>query len=98
MPALSVARIAIKFRPGVREMLQEKLLPLKETVVPLQVRLDIPDNPSDILPDTVTVGVEIVAPSEGVVRVRSGDVRSILSVTLVEAVFPDESVTVPLTI
>jgi hypothetical protein len=97
-PATSVVRIAIKLRPGVREMLQEKLPPVNETIVPLQVTLDIPDRASDMLPAAVTVFVEIVLPSAGAVTVRTGAVKSILRVTLVEAVFPTESVTVPLTI
>jgi len=88
----------MKFRPGVRVTSQEKLLPLKETVAPLQVRLDIPDNPSDMSPVALTVPDEIMLPSDGLVTVRRGGVKSILRVTLADAVFPSESVTVPETI
>ena len=78
-------------------MLQEKLLPANVTAVPLQVKLETCDNPSDTLPVAVTVEVEIVAPSVGEVTVSSGIVWSILRVTVVLALLPDESVTVPLT-
>jgi len=78
-------------------MLQEKLLPVNVTGIPLQVKLETYDNPSERLPVALTVEVEMVAPSVGEVTVRSGGVSSILRVTVVLALFPDESVTVPVT-
>jgi len=78
-------------------MLQEKLLPVNVTGIPLQVKLETCDNPSERLPVALTVEVEMVAPSVGEVTVRSGGVSSILRITVVLALFPDESVTVPVT-
>ena len=74
-----------------------KLLPVNVTGIPLQVKLETCDNPSERLPVALTVEVEMVAPSVGEVTVRSGGVSSILRVTVVLALFPDESVTVPVT-
>lgn len=78
-------------------MLQEKLLPVNVTGVPLQLKLETCDSPSDTLPVAVTVEVEMVAPSVGEVTVRSGGVSSTLRVTVVLTLPPDESVTVPVT-
>jgi len=78
-------------------MLQEKLLPLNVTAVPLQVKPETCDSPSDTLPIALTVEVEMVCPSVGEVTVRAGGVSSILRVTVVLALFPDESVAVPVT-
>jgi hypothetical protein len=46
----------------------------------------------------VTVAVEMVAPSVGEDTDRPGGVSSMFRVTVALAVFPDESVTVPVTI
>jgi hypothetical protein len=77
-------------------MLHEKL-PLTVIGVPLQVRLERPDRASYKVPVAVTGDVETVLPSAGALRASTGGVSSMLRVTLVVAVFPDESVTVPLT-
>jgi hypothetical protein len=77
-------------------MLQEKLPPLFDMAVPLQVSVAIPDKVSLTVPVELMVDTEKISPSVGETTLSTGGVVSMFKLTFAVAVVPNASVTVPL--
>ena len=86
----------IVFEPTFRVSEQLNDPPCTFAGMPSQVTAETPDNPSEMLPVTVTPGVGTVAPLEGEVMLSEGGVLSRLIVTDALDWFPAVSDTVPL--
>ena len=93
LPAASVAVNVSVLSPATSGDMQLK--PSAGTVVPLQVADATPDKASDAAPLSATGDVVSAAPATGVAMVTVGGVVSIFNVSVLVAVFPARSVTVP---
>jgi hypothetical protein len=94
-PAISAACTVMVLAPMFNVSGQLTDPPCGATATLLQVTVEIPDNPSETLPVTVTPAVATVAPFGGDTMLRVGGVLSMFNVTLVVTVFPALSVAVP---
>lgn len=94
-PATSVALTSSALRPGLSETLQEKFPPLMVAAEPLQVTELSPDRESAAEPVTGNDEFESTLPSVGELTTSDGLALSRLMLTLVDALFPAASVTVP---
>jgi hypothetical protein len=97
-PATSVPATAMVFAPGVRATLQDRADWASEAGAPLQVAFAIPESDSVTVPVTGRGDAVTVVPEAGEVTVMTGGVLSSLTVTVVLAVLPPLSLTVPETI